>query len=315
MRKGFTRTVLASVLVAAGVTAGGMGAATPHPVSGMLCATGGCDLGVYGWNSNLTYHNGSIENGSTNYLLFIGWTGTTVNACVNTSPCEQVSELGPYESDVLQFFDDLRGSSLYKIVTQYNITAGTSVGGTYSDSAPVPPSNLTTPTTLTDYDLTQEINAAEINQNWTGGIGHNYLIFLGPGLKVCRAGVCSTDTDGFCSYHQTTLDWANRRTPYAVIPYQPESAPDCTTGYAPNGVPGVDDAINAASHEFFEIITDPDYGFNDLGWLDQYNDEIGDKCLRDFGSVDATGANITLNGDSYIVQEEYSNRISGCSLS
>lgn len=36
--------------------------------------------------------------------------------------------------------------------------------------------------------------------------------------------------------------------------------------------------------------------------------EIGDKCNSAFGPTDLQGGDLTINGDDYLVQEEWSNR-------
>ena len=60
-----------------------------------------------------------------------------------------------------------------------------------------------------------------------------------------------------------------------------------------------------------EAATDP------LGtaWYDRGGNEIGDKCAWMFGPVNAGGGDVTWNGDSYEVQEEWDNNVSGCVLS
>lgn len=53
------------------------------------------------------------------------------------------------------------------------------------------------------------------------------------------------------------------------------------------------------------------------GWFDAtgLTGEIGDKCAGVYGPLDATGADISINGHRYILQEEWDNAVSGCAIS
>ena len=80
----------------------------------------------------------------------------------------------------------------------------------------------------------------------------------------------------------------------------------------PNGDSTADSEINLASQEQFDVLTDPFL----TSWFDTTSTvEISDKCAGLFGTVNATdGHNIILNSHKYIVQEEWSNAVGGCSL-
>jgi hypothetical protein len=64
-----------------------------------------------------------------------------------------------------------------------------------------------------------------------------------------------------------------------------------------------------------ETVTDPSVGKGNYAWVDSSGSEIGDKCNVTFGPTDASGADLYANGHPYIVQQEWSNKISGCSMS
>jgi serine protease len=96
------------------------------------------------------------------------------------------------------------------------------------------------------------------------------------------------------------------------MPYADTSARACDAGYHPNSStdPDADATINVTSHEHNETITDP------LGsaWFDSSGYENGDKCAWTFGGVGSNRANQTINGNSYILQQEWSNATSRCVL-
>ena len=80
-----------------------------------------------------------------------------------------------------------------------------------------------------------------------------------------------------------------------------------------NGNPAADSVINTTSHEQWESITDPGTGD---GWVAADGDEGSDQCNFEFGAQDSRGADVSMKGDPYIVQEEWSNASSpfGCTM-
>jgi hypothetical protein len=98
------------------------------------------------------------------------------------------------------------------------------------------------------------------------------------------------------------------------MPYAGNFLPGC---YGLSGSPNhdidADAEINLTSHEQMELATDPEAS----GWFGPagiFNDEIGDKCAGVFGPLSANGADISLKGHPYVVQEEWDNAVSGCVL-
>jgi hypothetical protein len=71
-----------------------------------------------------------------------------------------------------------------------------------------------------------------------------------------------------------------------------------------------DQSIDSISHELMESVTDP------LGnaWIDSGGNEIADKCVDDFGSLNAQGANVVWNTHPYRVQKEWDNQTRSCRL-
>jgi len=307
MRRGRMLAALLAVVAGAGTVATSMATARADvaPINA-LCVLN-CGSGVQG-SGNLTSHGGSVEGSTTNYLIFWGPFPNTL-ANIACTVCGALPSLPDpdYESLISRFFLDVGGTSYYGMLGQYGAGNSSLLGGVYVDNLNPYPVNASA--TVQDSDIQAEVRRAEAVNGWTGGNGHNFFVMLAPGETECASFGCSGTE--FCGYHDHESDRTGLQTPYEVIPF-PENVPgSCTAGQSPNGDPAADDAVNIISHELFETVTDPFLN----AWFDAAGYEIGDKCAWTFGSEGLTGANVTLHGDSYIVQREYSNRISNCSLS
>jgi serine protease len=68
---------------------------------------------------------------------------------------------------------------------------------------------------------------------------------------------------------------------------------------------GTRSLANVSSHEYMEAITDPD---SPNAWYDSAGAEIGDKCAWKFSSC----VNLGSAGGSWQLQQEWSNKVSGC---
>jgi len=81
-----------------------------------------------------------------------------------------------------------------------------------------------------------------------------------------------------------------------------------TDDSAPNSDALGDIAVNVTSHELFESVTDPYFN----AWAASDTQEIGDKCSSSFGAIADDGGDVLLNGDSFILQTEWSNSAGHC---
>ncbi len=250
---------------------------------------------------NLVYHDGPVQRAtSRNHVIF--WKPPTAFMSPN------------YQSLITRYFNDIGGSSLYGLLTQYsdatgNIVNSSSLGGVHVDTTEYPS------TTLNDVDIQNAVKRAIIANGWTPDVTSSFFVFTAYGVTSCD-GPSSCAYAQFCGYHGV-FQMGSQRVLYANMPYPSQSSgPQCSNGL-PNGSPNndrdADSAISVASHEHFEIVTDPVPG---TGWFDDQGKEIGDKCAWRFGSnVDPiSGANVTLNGHPYIVQTEWSNADGACVL-
>ena len=248
----------------------------------------------------LQYNNGPVEQaGTTNYAVFWEPTGSTVSAT--------------YNSLLTRFFNDIGGSTLYGVATQYyqgsnqqHIVNSSRLGGTWVDTSAYPSSSLS------DGDIQNEVNKAIATNGWSTGIGSQVYVFLAKGENECQSsGTCSFST--FCAYHGDFTNAASQTVLYAAMPYAGTDLSGCGTqgALSPNNDQDADAEISITSHELMETVTDPQLN----AWFDATGAEIGDKCAYTYGTAAANGSDITMNGNPYIVQEEFSNAQLGCSLS
>jgi hypothetical protein len=238
--------------------------------------------------NNLTYHNGPVMEGTQNdYLIF--W-----------EPTGKVS--ANYNSLITRYFSDVGNTGLYQNNAQYTNSSGkaamsSQLAGTWVDTSPYPQ------VPVLDADLQSQIAAAQSKFGWTTSLNNEYFVFLQASTDIC------TDTshsdcasNSFCAYHGSAGQLI-----YAAMPYAADYNCGNTLKLPNNDV--ADETINNASHEQMEAATDP-YG---SGWIDGPDgQEIGDKCSWNFGTINADGSNMTLNGNPYIIQQEWSNALSGC---
>ena len=257
-------------------------------------------------SNNLQYNGGPVEAaGSTNYAIF--WEPSL------TAPVNSVSPT--YNSLISRFLTDIGGSSLYGVATQYyqvsggttqNIVNSSTFGGSYVDTSMYPGP------ALTDAQIQAEVTKVMAAKGWTGGVGHEFFVFTAKNEVSCAGVECSNAV--FCAYHSSFVS-GSQEILYADQPYTGTTPAGCSTPTSPNGDPDADSTINVVSHELMETVTDPSVGNSNYAWIDSTGQEIGDKCNFTFGATDGAGADLYANGHPYIVQSEWSNRASGCSMS
>ena len=258
----------------------------------------------------------------TNRTVPIYW-GSPVPQDAYAIPVGYSTLITQYFTDVSEVHDT---SDVYGVEVQYtdtsnvhisnNATAGTPI----FDPQPYPTTgNCTDTVGATTICLSDAQIRAEIQRLYTTGVlgapdaNTTYFVFTAKNVGSCYNN-SSCAFSSYCAYHSnvaingTVVQYANQ--PYAVT--VPSS---CDVGYHPNRsdtdatIGDADATINVASHEHRESINDP------LGnaWYDRRGYEGSDKCAWNFGSV--TGNyNQTINGHHYILQQEWSNAVSGCAL-
>jgi hypothetical protein len=240
--------------------------------------------------NNVIYHGGPVMGGTANvYAIFWEPTGSYI------SP--------GYNSLILQYFNDIGGSSLYHNDTQYkdssnSFPSNAVLAGSWIDAAAYPSG------TLSDTQIQAEVTNAQTANHWSSSLSNVFFVFTAKGENIC---IDSTTCFGstFCAYHS---NFGN--TLYAVMPYTGTYLSNCGVPSSPNKDFDADSTINVISHEQNEAATDP------LGtaWYDSVGNEIGDKCVWQFGPLNSAGGDVTWNGHSYEVQKEWDNKVKGCVL-
>jgi hypothetical protein len=262
--------------------------------------------------ANLAYHGGSVMLTSTLYAIYWGPGQHTIPST--------------YETLIDRWFTDVGGSSMYNILTQYYegsaptyIENVSTLGGAWVDTVNPYPHAGTGTDPLLDADIQAEVERAIVANGWpNGGLNVAFFVFTAKGIESCAdATDCTIGTayPAYCAYHSAFFAPSSDVILYANMPYDGT----WSSGYAytcgnvnpsPNNDPDADIEISTTSHEQFEAVSDP---VGDA-WFDAVGYEIGDKCAYQYGTVAANGSNVVLNGDPYIVQEEWSNAIGGCTL-
>jgi hypothetical protein len=214
-----------------------------------------------------------------------------------------------------------------------------------STTGPVPGGTQASP--IYQTDIQAEVQRAIQINHWPTGLGNEYYVYTGYGAADCFASalqnggaapVCNTAgvVPTYCAYHGDFMDPSGNYVLYADMAdgafaansssinlcYNPPiGVTDPTHNvYGTNVTDPIADAeVSITSHEQFETANDAEVGTAQqlappLGWYDAVNGEIGDKCAYNYGNYAADGSNIVLNGDHYVVQQEYSNWNNGCGL-
>jgi hypothetical protein len=195
-------------------------------------------------------------------------------------------------------------------------------------------------------DIQAEVQRAIAVNHWPDGLGNEYFVYTGYGAADCfappgpsgLAPTCSVAgvVPTYCAYHGDFQDGSGNYVLYADMADGAFSANPSTINLCYSNPIGVNDPTHAvngsqvtdpiadaevsiSSHEEFETVNDAEVGTASqyappLAWYDEVNGEIGDKCAYNYGNYASDGSNVVLNGDHYIVQQEYSNWNNGCAL-
>jgi hypothetical protein len=298
------------------------------------------------FSQDVCYQGGPVLRGVKVHLIF--WLG----------PNDELAPLTPkvrafpnsYRLTIARYFGDVAHdhgleNDVYAVDPQYKDKTGSGVNeisfneaNQYLDEKVFPtntPAACTDATTssegpcLLDSDVQKEVENAITANGWETGLGNIYFVFTAPGVGSCAEFGCAYQA--YCAYHGDFggegVFPSSGQTIYANMPY---AAPKvCDSGVHPNELAdeGTDGAIDVASHELNESITDPlgsqcksfaKHECEPFSWTDAIGQEIGDKCLPPEATIAGTygeplielGAfsfNQLINGDEYWTQREWSN--------
>lgn len=275
-----------------------------HGMNAQVAVANGSDL--------LQYNGGPVMKSSTTYAIF--WEPSTLP----DGSATHVS--ATYNSLLQRYFGDVGGSGLYNVNTEYYDTTGhiannSTFGGAWVDTSAYPASDCTDTATagncLIDTDIQAEVQKAMTANNWSSGLTHLFFVFTAWNEGSCfdaTSAACSFTQ--YCGYHSYFTDNASNPIVYANMPYTGTSLNGCGVPKTPNNDADADSTISVASHEQMEAVTDPMLN----AWYDSQGNEIGDKCAWNFGTLgqDNGNANESWNSNLYLVQQEWSNALDGC---
>lgn len=250
-------------------------------------------LGIGTGAGNLVDHSGRVTPAINFYVIYWG------TGFASTTP-----------SLVNSFLGGLGSSGYWTIDTQYlrGATNAATFKASWTDtSAPA--------AVVLDSDIQSEVtkalNAGKLPYDANG----LYFVLTPPSTTVCIANsippACSCSV--FCGYH-TNYTAAGRGTVlYSSIPSPAACPSSCSfQSTTPTGNLEADAAASIIAHEAEETQSD---SMADA-WYDSSGNENGDKCAWKFGPMHtaSNGAayNQTWGGSNWLVQMNWSNRISGC---
>lgn len=260
--------------------------------------------------SNLLYHGGPIMKKSVTYAIY--WDPPKLQNGTASFFSAQ------YQSTVDRYFGDVGGNGLYNNDTQYYMTKGrktihiknsSSLGGTWVDTGAFPAPGCTDSATpgncLSDSQIQAEVTHAIAVNGWKANAKNMFFVFTPKGMGSCFNGSSECAFTAYCAYHGS---FAN--TIYANMPYGNTFSHNCTTLSSFPNDPDSDVEISITSHEHMEAVTDPKLN----AWYDSSGEEIGDLCAYNYGTLSLDGglANEQWDGNFYVVQQEWDNKVSGC---
>ena len=316
--------VVVLVLLSLGVAVGVAAAGVPSPrdtagngneILGIVptVAMAHSQAGKGSSGGNLAFHGGPVL--LTNKTVAIYW-GPGASAPGSGS----FPDAG-YQTVINRYFSDVARASgatsnVYAVETQYYDSSGSRIqyastaGAALVDDSPYPASGCSDTVAATTVCLSDSQIQAEVAKLVPKPDPQTvYFVFTGKGAGSCYSG-SSCAFSSYCAYHSSFAS-NGKSYLYANQPYADTVPTACDAGFHPNGAesPDADATINVASHEHRESINDP-FG---NAWYDRRGYEGSDKCAWNFGTT-SNGSNQTINGNPYMLQQEWSNAISGCAL-
>lgn len=222
---------------------------------------------------------------------------------------------------IASFYQSVLNSPYVDWLSEYDTvglpapTSNQSIGrGAFVAQFTITPS--TSATTIDDTtiqsELAAQIAAGVLPAPTTDVSGNNntyYAVFFPFGTTITQGGSSSCVGGGFCAYHGTVAGAGARGEFFYGVHPDMQTGSGCDTGCGAAATP-FGNYTSVASHEMIETITDGEVGLATvvgppLAWYDSTNGEIGDICNARQGAV-------TVGGQTYVVQQEWSNTYNAC---
>ncbi len=236
-------------------------------------------------------------------------------------------------AQIPQFYTDIASSSYLEWLSEYNTVGQTSPNGTtnqgfgpgsYGGAFTITPTTTTctgaSPCTIDDTnikaELAAQISAGTLPAPTTGCDGQPNEIYMfefpaNVTITFTLAGGTYTSCQAFCAYHLNAMINGTYAA-YGVLP-DLETGP-CASVCSLTPPAGMNDVTGVHSHELVEAMTDAHVSIDTSGYIypSAWNSagcgEIGDEC--NFQETP-----ITINGHTWTVQQEWSNRQNNCVVS
>ena len=260
--------------------------------------------------AHLTYYGGRI-NAATKVVQVLWGSGSYLSNVSSTSAPSMAT-----------FYNQMLSKTTLNTFLdgEYNTarTGGTSqhfTSGAFQSQVQITPS--VTSSTITDTqiqtELTAQIAAGHLPAPAVDAQGNAvtyYAIFFPPGKTISQGGSNSCVSGGFCAYHGTVASSSAHSEYYYGVHPDMQAGSGCATGCGNSTTFG--NYTSVASHELVEMMTDAEVGIAGSGltaplaWYDGTNGEIGDICNAQQGTIAA------CDGQSYVIQLEFSNAQSNC---
>ncbi len=323
-RRSVSRTIAILIIV-------GLGAGCSRPLQHHILIT----------HNDIPYLGGPVMHPAIIYAIFWQPHGYHYNTAAVSGGQNRADR--SYENLVMQYFRRVGATTFYHILTQYSTAPGgqpvrngpirnrSTFGGMYDDQTPFPRLGTERDPILA-RDIDRELGRDIQQAGWKArGLRTAFFLFTPRQVEICVTGA-RTD----CTFpRKGTRNWCGRHffrsigrqvVPGAVIADLPAS--DCFPRrlvrdhfferFAPDGDTAADRAITIASHEEFEMVTDPLFN----AWVRQpggrHMQEIADRCRFDYrpppGRLRLHRGNVVLRGRPYLLQSEWSNLDRRCVL-
>ena len=238
-----------------------------------------------GSGQNVVYHGGQVMNGTAKtYAIFWEPKGSKVSKT--------------YNSLLLRYLNDVGNTKLYHNLVQYTdskgkFPSGSKFGASWVDAQTPYPGSV-----LTDAQIQNEVTHAMQANGWKPSVQHLFIVFTA---------LNENNTSG-TAYHANF----NGNTIYAIVP-DIFAAWHVIPGASPNHDVDANSSILVTSHEQMKLPAMRPRIFSLPGLIPRVW-RSATSVRQFFGHVNSDGSNVHWNGHPYIVQGEWDNAITGCTL-
>ena len=251
--------------------------------------------------AHLTYYGGPVISNVSVESVYWG----------SANPLDYETGVGPGQTPMTEFLQGVTDSRHLDWLSEYDTPTQHIGRGSYQGQVAITVSPANSGTTISDVTIGNELDhqltsgalpAPQIDA--AGEVKTVYAIFFPDTITLSDNGMVGGEPGGFCAYH-STVNHDGLSVPYMVLP-------DFDTHGFAQGC-GDDPKLfnnftSVTAHELLESITDPDV--NNPGWGDgNLQMEIADLCQS---SVPEHGTVVGGNGQTYVVQQEFSNAANEC---